>query len=60
MYYVAKMYNHMVPSIVMNFEKQEHAEEYADLMNKACKGTYIVLKPLEKYVTLNNNQYENI
>lgn len=46
MYYVAKMYNASSPSIIMNFDKEEHARQYADLMTKAGKGTYIVLKTI--------------
>lgn len=46
MYYVAKVYNSMNPSIIMDFKEEEHAKQYAELMNKAGKGTYIVLKTI--------------
>ena len=46
MYYVAKVYNTLCPSIIMNFEKEEHAKQYAELMSKAGKGQYIVLKQI--------------
>ena len=46
MFYVAKIYNSLNPSIIMNFDKEEHAKQYADLMTKAGKGTYIVLKAI--------------
>ena len=46
MYYVAKVYNHASPSIIMNFDKEEHAKQYAELMTKAGKGNYIVLKTI--------------
>ena len=44
MFYVARLYNHVNPSIIMNFDKEEHAKQYVELMTKAGKGTYIVLK----------------
>lgn len=46
MYYVAKVYNSINPSIIMNFKEEEHAKQYAELMSKAGKGTYIVLKTI--------------
>lgn len=46
MYYVAKLYNHVNPSIIMNFNEEEHAKQYAELMTKAGKGNYIVLKTI--------------
>lgn len=46
MFYVAKIYNSLNPSIIMNFDKEEHAKQYTDLMTKAGKGTYIVLKTI--------------
>lgn len=46
MYYVAKVYNSVNPSIIMDFEKEEHAKQYAELMTKAGKGNYIVLKTI--------------
>ena len=48
MYYVAKLYNPLCPSIIMNFEKEEHAKQYAELMTKAGKGTYIALMTISK------------
>ena len=47
MYYVAKLYNTMSPSIVMVFDKKEHALQYADLMTRASKGQYIVLAEIK-------------
>lgn len=44
MFYVAKLYTHINPSIIMDFQTEELAKQYADLMTKAGKGTYIVLK----------------
>ena len=46
MYYVAKLYNSMNPTIIMNFNEEEHAKQYAELMTKAGKGNYIVLKTI--------------
>lgn len=46
MYYVAKLYSSMNPSIIMNFNEEEHAKQYAELMTKAGKGNYIVLKTI--------------
>lgn len=46
MYYVAKTYGSSTPSIIMSFEHEEHALQYAELMTKAGKGTYIVLMPV--------------
>lgn len=46
MYYVAKLYNHNNPSIIMDFKEEELAKQYAKLMNEAGKGTYIVLKTI--------------
>lgn len=46
MYYVAKVYSHNNPSIIMDFKEEIHAKQYAELMNKAGKGTYIVLMPV--------------
>lgn len=44
MFYVAKLYSKTNLSIIINFDKEEHAKQYAELMTKAGKGTYIVLK----------------
>ena len=44
MFYVARLYNHSNPSIIMDFQTEEHAKQYVELMTKAGKGTYIVLK----------------
>lgn len=46
MYYVAKIYNSLNPSIIMDFKEEEHAKQYAELMTKAGKGIYIVLKAI--------------
>jgi hypothetical protein len=48
MFYVARLYNHSNPSIIMDFNEEEHAKQYAELMTKAGKGTYIVLMPVPK------------
>lgn len=46
MYYVAKTYSYAKPVIVEEFEKSEDAYAYAEIMNRASKGTFIVLKPI--------------
>lgn len=46
MYYVARLYNHVNPSIIMDFPTEELAKQYVELMTKAGKGTYIVLKTI--------------
>ena len=46
MYYVARLYNYSNPSIIMDFKEEEHAKQYAELMTKAGKGNYIVLKAI--------------
>lgn len=46
MYYVAKVYNYSNPSIIMDFPTEELAKQYAELMTKAGKGNYIVLKTI--------------
>lgn len=46
MFYVAKLYNSINPSIIMDFQNEEHAKQYAELMSKAGKGKYIVLKQI--------------
>ena len=46
MFYVAKIYSHINPSIIMNFDKEEHVKQYAELMTKAGKDNYIVLKSI--------------
>ena len=47
MYYVAKLYNHMQPSIVESFDNLELAQSYTNIMNCANKGTYVVLTKVE-------------
>lgn len=42
-YYVAKVYKTMNPTIVESFESLELATQYAEIMNNAGKGDYIVL-----------------
>jgi hypothetical protein len=49
MYYVAKLYTHVNPSIIMDFPTKELAMQYAELMTKAGKGAYIVLEPIHEY-----------
>ena len=46
MYYVAKVYTHMLPSIVECFEKEEHADAFARVMTESKGTPYIVLKPV--------------
>ena len=47
MYYVAKVYETLRPSIIESFDDEELAHAYAKVMNAAGKGKYIVLKPVE-------------
>ena len=47
MYYVAKLYNHCTPNIVESFNSLELAQSYANIMNCANKGTYVVLTKVE-------------
>lgn len=49
MFYVAKLYTHLNPSIIMDFPTKELAMQYAELMTKAGKGAYIVLEPIREY-----------
>lgn len=49
MYYVARLYNHVNPSIIMDFPTKELAIQYAKLMTKAGKGAYIVLALIQEY-----------
>ena len=43
MYYVAKVYKHVQPSIVECFENEEHAKTFAKVMSEAKNELYIVL-----------------
>lgn len=43
MYYVAKLSTVFKPTIVENFEEEEQAFTYANVMNQANKGEFIVL-----------------
>lgn len=43
MYYVAKTYEHVSPSIVEEFQSYEDAANYVALMHKNDKGKYILL-----------------
>ena len=47
MYYIAKLYNHCQPTIVESFDNLALAESYANIMNNANKGTYVVLTKVE-------------
>lgn len=49
MYYVAKLYTHVNPSIVEKFNNKEHAIQYAKVMTESGKGAYIVLSPIQEY-----------
>ena len=51
MYYVAKFYKNLNPSIVEQFENLEDAADYAAIMNRSGKGNYSVLRPLTKEET---------
>lgn len=44
LFYVAKVYGNINPSIVESFIEKEDALEYAKIMNRAGKGTYVVLR----------------
>ena len=46
MYYVAKVYTHMHPSIVECFENEEHANVFAKVMTESKGTQYVVLKKL--------------
>lgn len=46
MYYVAKLYKHVLPSIVEHFESEEHAKAFAKVMSEAKNEQYIVLKAI--------------
>lgn len=47
MYYVAKVFSSsFTPIIVEPFDTIELATAYADIMNEAGKGKFIVLKPV--------------
>ncbi len=46
MYYVAKLYTHVNPSIIMDFPTEQLAKQYVELMTKAGKGNYVVLKQI--------------
>lgn len=46
MFYVARLYNHVNPSIIMDFSTEELAKQYVELMTKAGKGNYVVLKQI--------------
>lgn len=50
MYYVAKLYTHVNPSIVERFDNKEHAIAYAKVMTESGKGAYIVLEPIHDYI----------
>lgn len=43
MYYIAKLSTVFKPTIVENFEEEEQAFTYANVMNQANKGKFIVL-----------------
>ena len=48
MYYVAKMYETLTPSIVEQFTDAERAQRFADIMNAEKGDKYIVLKIAER------------
>ena len=43
MYYVAKVYKTMLPTIIESFEHLNHAEMMCMIMNESGKGPHIVL-----------------
>lgn len=49
MYYVARLYTQINPSIIMDFSTKELAMQYVELMTKAGKGAYVVLEPIHEY-----------
>lgn len=49
MYFVAKLYEHINPSIVEKFNNKEHAIQYAKVMTESGKGAYVVLEPIQGY-----------
>lgn len=44
MYYVARVYKHLMPSVVEYFENEEHAKAFAKVMSEAKNEPYVVLK----------------
>lgn len=50
MYYVAKTYKHVSPSIVEEFQWYQDAAIYVALMNKNHKGKYIILTVCEEFI----------
>lgn len=52
MFYVAKKYSSITPAIVEQFQSRSLAKKYADVMNEAGKGEFVVL------ALLNNNNEE--
>lgn len=46
MFYVAKLYKYSNPSIVEQFENEEHAKTFAKVMSEAKNERYIVLKAI--------------
>lgn len=43
MYYVAKMYETLTPTIVEQFTDEERAQRFADIMNAEKGDKYVVL-----------------
>lgn len=50
MYYVAKTYEHVSPSIVEEFQSYEDAAIYVALMHKNGKGKYVILTMCEEFI----------
>lgn len=48
MYYVAKTYETLTPTIVEQFTDEERAQRFADIMNAEKGDKYIVLKVAER------------
>lgn len=46
MYYVAKTYGNLTPSIVEQFTDEERARKYTDILNAEKGDKYIVLKSI--------------
>lgn len=51
MYTVVKLYQYSKPLVVEQFDDLTLAQQYADVMTKSGKGTYIVLMPVPKTET---------
>lgn len=48
MYYVAKLYETLTPTVVEQFKDVERAHRYADIMNAEKGDKYVVLEIAER------------